>query len=164
MEVSSHRAAFNLGGRGWCRLDHLPEELRAVLPCHDPAVHVEPEPRPGARQAIAELREQGVKKIVMIMRDPTGRRGGRRRPGLLRPTRGHRRDPPVPHNLPQDGAEPSLDGRLQRRGNPGRGGRPGLGWVALSPAVGVVLMSASTIVVALNAQLLRRVRLTPGRG
>jgi Cu2+-exporting ATPase len=37
-----------------------------------------------------------------------------------------------------------------------------LAWagLALSPAVGAVLMSASTIVVALNAQLLRRVRLT----
>ncbi|MGV9210970.1 copper-translocating P-type ATPase [Micromonospora sp. RB23] len=33
--------------------------------------------------------------------------------------------------------------------------------VALSPAVAAVLMSASTIVVALNAQLLRRVRLGP---
>ncbi|MGW4946494.1 heavy metal translocating P-type ATPase [Actinoplanes sp. NPDC004185] len=40
-----------------------------------------------------------------------------------------------------------------------------LAWAGftLSPAVGAVLMSASTIVVALNAQLLRRVRLTPGR-
>ncbi|MFY1575764.1 heavy metal translocating P-type ATPase [Verrucosispora sp. WMMD703] len=40
-----------------------------------------------------------------------------------------------------------------------------LAWagVTLSPAVGAVLMSASTIVVALNAQLLRRVNLTPGR-
>jgi Cu2+-exporting ATPase len=39
-----------------------------------------------------------------------------------------------------------------------------LAWagVALSPAVAAVLMSASTIVVALNAQLLRRVRLRPG--
>ncbi|SCL13610.1 Cu2+-exporting ATPase [Micromonospora nigra] len=38
-----------------------------------------------------------------------------------------------------------------------------LAWagLTLSPAVGAVLMSASTIVVALNAQLLRRVRLTP---
>jgi Cu2+-exporting ATPase len=38
-----------------------------------------------------------------------------------------------------------------------------LAWVGftLSPAVGAVLMSASTIVVALNAQTLRRVRLTP---
>ncbi|HEU4421189.1 MAG TPA: heavy metal translocating P-type ATPase, partial [Pilimelia sp.] len=38
-----------------------------------------------------------------------------------------------------------------------------LAWAGftLSPAVGAVLMSASTIIVALNAQLLRRVRLTP---
>jgi Cu2+-exporting ATPase len=38
-----------------------------------------------------------------------------------------------------------------------------LAWagITLSPAIGAVLMSASTIVVALNAQLLRRVRLTP---
>jgi P-type Cu2+ transporter len=38
-----------------------------------------------------------------------------------------------------------------------------LAWagLTLSPAVGAVLMSGSTIVVALNAQLLRRVRLTP---
>jgi Cu2+-exporting ATPase len=35
--------------------------------------------------------------------------------------------------------------------------------LTLSPAIGAVLMSASTIVVALNAQLLRRVRLTPDR-
>jgi Cu2+-exporting ATPase len=39
-----------------------------------------------------------------------------------------------------------------------------LAWagVSLSPALGAVLMSGSTIVVALNAQLLRRVRLSPG--
>nr|QZD57975.1 heavy metal translocating P-type ATPase [Glycomyces sp. TRM65418] len=38
-----------------------------------------------------------------------------------------------------------------------------LAWAGftLSPAIGAVLMSASTIVVALNAQLLRRVKLTP---
>ncbi|MFD6563275.1 heavy metal translocating P-type ATPase [Micromonospora profundi] len=36
--------------------------------------------------------------------------------------------------------------------------------VALSPAVAALLMSASTIVVALNAQLLRRVRLEPAAG
>ncbi len=38
-----------------------------------------------------------------------------------------------------------------------------LAWagISLSPAVGAVLMSVSTIVVALNAQLLRRVRLSP---
>ncbi|MGH3369239.1 MAG: heavy metal translocating P-type ATPase, partial [Nocardioidaceae bacterium] len=33
--------------------------------------------------------------------------------------------------------------------------------VTLSPAVGAILMSVSTIVVALNAQLLRRVDVTP---
>jgi hypothetical protein len=33
--------------------------------------------------------------------------------------------------------------------------------VTLSPAAGAVLMSVSTIVVALNAQLLRRVKLNP---
>jgi Cu2+-exporting ATPase len=36
--------------------------------------------------------------------------------------------------------------------------------VTLSPAVGAVLMSASTIIVALNAQLLRGVKLMPGDG
>jgi Cu2+-exporting ATPase len=35
--------------------------------------------------------------------------------------------------------------------------------IVLSPAAGAVLMSASTIVVALNAQLLRRVKLNPAR-
>jgi Cu2+-exporting ATPase len=35
--------------------------------------------------------------------------------------------------------------------------------IVLSPAVGAILMSLSTIVVALNAQLLRRVELAPGR-
>jgi Cu2+-exporting ATPase len=40
-----------------------------------------------------------------------------------------------------------------------------LAWagITLSPAIGAVLMSASTIVVALNAQLLRGVQLTPDR-
>ena len=37
--------------------------------------------------------------------------------------------------------------------------RPGLGRVTLAPAVGAILMSLSTIVVALNAQLLRRLDL-----
>ncbi|MFJ4228545.1 heavy metal translocating P-type ATPase, partial [Paenarthrobacter nicotinovorans] len=35
--------------------------------------------------------------------------------------------------------------------------------VVLSPAAGAVLMSISTIVVALNAQLLRRVKLNPSQ-
>jgi Cu2+-exporting ATPase len=34
--------------------------------------------------------------------------------------------------------------------------------LVLSPAMGAVLMSASTVIVAINAQLLRRVRLSPG--
>jgi Cu2+-exporting ATPase len=41
-----------------------------------------------------------------------------------------------------------------------------LAWagLTLSPAIGAILMSASTIVVALNAQLLRRVAITPDAG
>ena len=35
--------------------------------------------------------------------------------------------------------------------------------IVLSPAAGAVLMSVSTIVVALNAQLLRRIDLNPDR-
>ena len=35
--------------------------------------------------------------------------------------------------------------------------------IVLSPAAGAVLMSVSTIVVALNAQLLRRVKLNPAQ-
>ena len=35
--------------------------------------------------------------------------------------------------------------------------------VVVSPAVGALLMSVSTIVVALNAQLLRRLNLSPTR-
>jgi P-type Cu2+ transporter len=35
--------------------------------------------------------------------------------------------------------------------------------VVLSPAAAAVLMSASTVVVALNAQLLRRLNLDPAR-
>jgi Cu2+-exporting ATPase len=40
-----------------------------------------------------------------------------------------------------------------------------LAWagLTLAPAVGAILMSASTIVVALNAQLLRRLDLRPAR-
>jgi Cu2+-exporting ATPase len=33
--------------------------------------------------------------------------------------------------------------------------------IVLSPAAGAVMMSASTIIVALNAQLLRRLKLNP---
>jgi len=36
--------------------------------------------------------------------------------------------------------------------------------ITLSPAVGAILMSLSTIIVALNAQLLRRVDIRPDEG
>ena len=56
-------------------------------------------------------------------------------------------------------AEPGVGSGLQRGRDPARGGRARVGRRALAAAVGAVLMSLSTIVVALNAQLLRRVRL-----
>ena len=73
-----------------------------------------------------------------------------------------RRHPAVPGQLPQDDPEPGLGRRLQRRRHPARRRRARLG--RLHPAArrsARSLMSVSTIVVALNAQLLRRVRLTP---
>jgi Cu2+-exporting ATPase len=82
------------------------------------AFALEDEVRPEARQAIEDLRAQGVRKIVMITGDA-------------------RRIPLAAGVLAWAG-------------------------ITLSPAIGAVLMSASTIVVALNAQLLRRVRLRPG--
>ena len=64
-------------------------------------------------------------------------------------------------SVPEDGAEPGLGYRLQRVRDPAR--RRSLTWAGftLSPAVGAILMSLSTIVVAANAQLLRRVDLRP---
>ena len=55
-----------------------------------------------------------------------------------------------------------LDAHRKRRGREGTVVRT-VAWagLTLSPAVGAILMSASTIVVALNAQLLRRVDLSP---
>ena len=50
---------------------------------------------------------------------------------------------------------------LQHRRHPPRRRRPGLGRLHPAPAVGAVLMSVSTIVVAANAQLLRRLDLRP---
>jgi len=52
--------------------------------------------------------------------------------------------------LPEDKDKGSLAARV-------------LAWagIRLSPAVGSILMSVSTVVVGLNAQLLRRVRLAP---
>ena len=58
----------------------------------------------------------------------------------------------------QDAAEPVLGDRLQRRRLPLAAGVAS-GPAVLSPALGAVFMSVSTIVVALNAQLLRTLRL-----
>ena len=66
---------------------------------------------------------------------------------------------PEPRHLPQDGPEPLVGGRLQHRGHPARRRRAGAVGIVLHPAVGAVLMSLSTIIVAINAQLLRRVRI-----
>ena len=57
---------------------------------------------------------------------------------------------------------PRLGGRLQRARDPARGGRSRSWGIALRPAVGALMMSISTIVVVLNAQLLRRLDLAPG--
>ena len=64
--------------------------------------------------------------------------------------------------LPKDGAEPRLGGRLQRGRDPARRRRRSA-WagVVLPPAVGALAMSLSTIVVAFNAMLLRRLDLRP---
>ena len=62
--------------------------------------------------------------------------------------------------LPEDDAEPLVGGRLQHRRDSACGRRArAMGHRALSPAVGAVLMSLSTIIVAINAQLLRRTSL-----
>ncbi len=67
--------------------------------------------------------------------------------------------PPEPGELPQDGAEPGVGSRVQRdRSAPGGRGirRP---WVSAPGVDGSVLMSLSTIIVAVNAQTLRGLRL-----
>jgi len=197
------------------------------------AFALEDEVRPEARQAIAQLREQGVKKIVMITGD------ARPVAEAVAADLGFRRgvDEVFAEVLPADKDRAVAD--LQARGltvamvGDGVNDAPALaradvgiaigagtdvaiesagvvlassdprgvtgvirlskasyrkmvqnlGWAAgynviaiplaagvlawagftLSPAVGAILMSASTIVVALNAQLLRRVQLTGSR-
>jgi Cu2+-exporting ATPase len=51
---------------------------------------------------------------------------------------------------------------VQNSRHPAGRRRADLGWIMLPMAVGAVLMSLSTVVVALNAQLLRRAGLRPG--
>ena len=61
-----------------------------------------------------------------------------------------------PRHLPEDGAEPLVGRRLQRGRHSTGGGCAGGQGILLSPAIGAVLMSLSTVIVAVNAQLLRR--------
>ena len=63
--------------------------------------------------------------------------------------------------LPQDAPEPGLGRGLQCPRHPLAAGVLAWAGLTLSPAIGAILMSLSTIVVALNAQTLRRVDLTP---
>ncbi len=83
-------------------------------------------------------------------------RAGQRGPPVRR--LGHR---PVRSHLPQEHAEPGLGRGLQPHLRPPRrrGARPRRLRHAMS--AGALLMSASTVVVALNAQLLRRLDLRP---
>ena len=89
-----------------------------------------------------------------------GHRVGRHHPGQEQPAgRGqdHRAEP---GQLSQDDPEPAVGDRLQRRRPAAGGRRPGPSFgILLSPAVGAVFMSLSTIIVAINAQTLRRAKL-----
>ncbi len=82
---------------------------------------------------------------------------------LAAAARSTRRPPSTRRILPPGTrARPARAPAIRRRGAwPIAAGVLAGAGVTLSPAVGAVLMSASTIVVALNAQLLRRVRLAP---
>ena len=64
--------------------------------------------------------------------------------------------------LPQDGPEPGWAAGYNVVAIPLAAGALAWAGITLPPAVGAMLMSLSTIIVALNAQLLRRVAITPG--
>ncbi len=60
-----------------------------------------------------------------------------------------------PCHLPQDGAKPFLGDEYNAFALPLAAGALYAWGVLLTPALGAVLMSASTIIVAINARLLR---------
>ncbi|MGC5309892.1 heavy metal translocating P-type ATPase [Micromonospora zamorensis] len=229
-ELASAAHGWSARGAAVLHLIRLPQDAQATAVG---AFALEDEVRPEAREAIAELREQGVKKIVMITGDARSVAEAVAadlgfRPGV---------DEVFAEVLPADKDRAVAD--LQARGltvamvGDGVNDAPALAradvglaigagtdvaiesagvilassdprgvtgvirlsrasyrkmtqnlaWAAgynvvaiplaagalawagvtLSPAVGAVLMSVSTIVVALNAQLLRRVKLSPGQ-
>ena len=78
-----------------------------------------------------------------------------------RPARRGRRHRAVRGQLPQDAPEPGVGGGVQRVAIPLAAGAFAWAGIVLGPAVAAVLMSVSTIVVAANAQLLRKLDLRP---
>jgi hypothetical protein len=87
------------------------------------------------------------------------RRGGwRRRARSERPTRRPAHHCPEPGKLSQNGPESVVGCGLHLR-DPACGRGAGCQGILLPPAFAAVLMSASTVIVALNAQLLRRASL-----
>jgi hypothetical protein len=69
----------------------------------------------------------------------------------------HRQPPPFwQGHLQQDDSKPRLGYGLQRHCHPVVGGRFISLAIFLSPAVGTVFMSLNTIIVAINAQLLKK--------
>ena len=94
-------------------------------------------------------------------RNRRGDRIGRCRPRLRRPTGRHRHHRPLHRQLPENGAKPHLGHRLQPRRHPDRGGVFAFAGITIPPALAAIAMSLSTIIVAANAQLLRRTDLRP---
>ena len=70
-----------------------------------------------------------------------------------------RESSPQSGELSENAAEPLVGCRLQRCGHSSGGWRLAGQGILLPPAFAAVLTSASTVIVAVNAQLLRRARL-----